>query len=246
MALSNGNSFSGPLIFLNPRSKTDKGVKVAPHFEIAKVGEDKKIQKTGETCTNVRGDLLRPRFTTRDYEGQPIKHVVLYIQDKAANEGKGETYSLDLTYRIASRQLFNAILSLTDPKGILISIYENKKGYETLSLGQGEGDRPPLVAWKYDSRKGEIPEAVEGPMFKGKRQFDYDPVDNFFEAELKAWADAIFGEDKGKSAAASKTSGSAPANTGTKTKSEPAKEEKQPEPAGAPAGNGEPDSDLPF
>lgn len=202
MALSNGNSgsFSGPLIFLNTRNKDKEGNKVAPHFEIAKVGEDKKIHKTDQTCTQVSGDLLRPQFKERDYEGTPIKHVVLYISDKTSNE----TYSLDLTHRISSRSLFNAIISLTDPKNVSISIYENKGGYEAMSLWQGKdenGKGGTLVPWKWDGRKGEIPEAIEGPKFKGKRQFDYTPVDEFFEEQLKSWADMVFGPEKGKSGA---------------------------------------------
>ncbi len=249
MALSNGNgSFSGPLIFLNARSKDAKGNKVDPHFEIARVGEDKKIHKTEETCTRVSGNLLRPQFKTRPYEGQDVKHVVLYVQDKDKLDGGGapapETYSVDLTYRIASRSLFNAILSLTDPENISISIYENKGGYEALSLWQGadaDGKNGVLVPWKFDGRKGEIPEAIEGPVFKGRKQFDYTPVDEFFEEQLKSWADMVFGPEKGKSAAAGQggekqespaaaqkpapTQGKAPAGKPTAAQPPPAEED---------------------
>lgn len=194
MALSNGNGLSNtPLIFLNARSQDKEGNKVAPHFEIARVGEDKKIAATGETATKVSGDLLRPRFTSRDFKGSPTKHLVLYIRDG------DETYNLDLTYRISSRSLMNALLSVTDPKGVEISIYESKKGYEALSLWQGEK----MVPWKFDGRKGEIPEA---DVIKDKKgavvKTDFSEVDEFFETHLKAWADEVFGPEKTKSDAA--------------------------------------------
>ncbi len=192
MALSNNATFnSEPLIFLSPRAKDAKGVKVPPHFEIARVQEDKSIKKTGETCTKVSGDLKRPRFYERDFKGTPIKHVTLYIRDNTANE----TYSLDLTYRISSRQIFNGLLMLADPKNVSISIYENKKGYEALSLWQADK----MVPWKFDGRKGEIPEPTT-TIFKGKELHDFSPVDDFFEAEMKAWAEKLFGPEKAKDA----------------------------------------------
>ncbi len=211
MALSNGSYSSGPLIFLNPRSKNKDGDKVNPHFEIARVNEDKKIAPTGETATKVTGDLLRPKFTEREYKGVINKHVGLYIKDG------DETYSLDLTYRISTRSLFNAILSLTDPKGIEISIYESKKGYEALSLRQNDD----LVAWKFDGRKGEIPEAIT-VKFKGKDQHDFTPVDDFFEENLKAWAEEVFGPEKAskseaKEAREQTATEAAPASTPTKS-----------------------------
>lgn len=194
MALSNGNGLSStPLIFLNARSQDKEGNKVAPHFEIARIGEDKKIAATGETATKVSGDLLRPRFTSRDFKGTPTKHLVLYIKDG------DETYNLDLTYRISSRSLMNALLSVTDPKGVEISIYESKKGYEALSLWQGDK----MVPWKFDGRKGEIPEA---DVIKDKKgavvKTDFSEVDEFFETHLKTWADEVFGPEKAKSDAA--------------------------------------------
>lgn len=221
MALSNGNGLSStPLIFLNARSQDKEGNKVAPHFEIARVGEDKKIAATGETATKVSGDLLRPRFTSRDFKGSPTKHLVLYIRDG------DETYNLDLTYRISSRSLMNALLSVTDPKGVEISIYESRKGYEALSLWQGEK----MVPWKFDGRKGEIPEAE---VIKDKKgavvKTDFSEVDEFFENALKAWADEVFGPEKVKGEAAPAKTESpvetpvpTPAPAPTKTATKPA------------------------
>lgn len=204
MALSNGNQFSGDLIFLNPRATDVDGNEVEPYFEVAKVNPtSKKIEKTGEKFTKVSGDLLRPKFTEREWKGKKSKHVVLLIRDAESEE----TYNLDLTYRISSRALFNAIISLTDPKGISISTYRTKKGFEALSLWQGDTMTP----WKYDGRKGEIPEADVIKDKKGEVvKTDFSEVDGFFENELKAWADALFGAEK---AEGGKTAANKPANS---------------------------------
>lgn len=195
MALSNGPAGglnSGPLIYLSARSQDANGNKIAPHFEIARKGEDGKITKTDETCTKVSGSLQRPRFSVREHKGIPSKHVTFYIRDNDANE----TYHLDCTYRISTRQLFNGVISLETPDDISINIWETRKGYEALSLRQGDK----LVPWKYDSRKGEIPEP-EKVKFKGKDMSDYTAVDDFFEAELKEWADRVFGPERTTSGA---------------------------------------------
>lgn len=248
MALSNGNGLSStPLIFLNARSQDKEGNKVAPHFEIARVGEDKKIAATGETATKVSGDLLRPRFTSRDFKGSPTKHLVLYIRDG------DETYNLDLTYRISSRSLMNALLSVTDPKGVEISIYESKKGYEALSLWQGDK----MVPWKFDGRKGEIPDA---DVIKDKKgavvKTDFSEVDEFFETNLKAWADEVFGPEKAKSDATAPAKTEAPAEdpapTKVPAKSAPAKASAKPvtkaatKPVEPTAEEVAPDADVPF
>lgn len=246
MGLSTGNgTFSGPLVFLNPRSKNKEGDKVAPHFEIARVGEDKKIHKTEDTCTQVNGNLLRPKFSVRDFEGTPAKHFTLYFEDNEPVEGKPqETYSLDLTYRIATRSLFNALISLESPDDVSVSIYESKKGYEALSLWQGPKGSAKMVPWKYDGRKGEIPDPIEGPMWKGKKQFDHSPTDDFFEAELRAWVEKLWGPEKaGKASTAGATASSTPtaANTGAGTKTVAKAAVNEP-----PADEAANDSDVPF
>lgn len=191
MALSNGFGASGPMIYLNPRSKDVHGNKTPPHFTIARKNENGEIERTNESCTNVTGRLLRPRLYTRTWNEQEVKAVSLFIRDDAT----AETYCLDMTYRISTRQLFNALISLETVDDIAISIYENKSGYEAMTLRQNDQ----LVPWKYDGRKGEIPEP-EKVKFKGKEIRDYTETDNFFERELTEWADRVFGPGKAKPA----------------------------------------------
>lgn len=210
MALSNNkkNYENNPLVFLTPRSKDKKGNKVSPYFEVARIDKDKQISKTDETPTQVSGNLLRPRFKTTQYNGQEVKHVVLYITDDKAKE----TYHIDFTYRIATRSLFNAIISLTNPKGISLSIYESKSGYEAMSLWQNDQ----LVPWKFG--KDELPKSIV-VKFKGKDQHDFTPVDDFYETKLKEWADKVFGEesvDETPAPAAAAPTAEAPASNETK------------------------------
>lgn len=195
MGLSNNSkNNNGTLVFLSPRSKNAKGEKVTPYFEIARIDSDKKIKKTDETATQVSGDLLRPVFKTTEYNGSPVKHVALMFADKDAKE----TYYTDLTYRIATRGVFNALLSVTDPTGLSLSIYESKSGYEAMSLWQNDK----LVPWKY--KKEEIPDAIV-VKFKGKDQHDFTPVDDFYEAKLKEWAETLFGPEKAKTGTSAAT-----------------------------------------
>lgn len=195
MALSNGKGYSNtPLIFLNPRNSKlvdGKDVKVDPHFEISRVGADNKIAKTNETCTEVSGDLIKLELKDREYNGKVTKHAILLIKDGA------DTYYLDLTYRIATRSLFNALLSLPNPKGISIGYYENKKGFEAFSVRQNDV----VVKWKY-----EIADLPKADVIKDKKgevvKTDYSEVDAFFEDNLRELSESFFGPAKAAETAA--------------------------------------------
>jgi hypothetical protein len=197
MALTNGKNFtSGPLIFLSPRSQKTvdgKKVKVDPHFEISRIGEDKKIKPSSETCTTISGNLIKIELKDREFNNQINKHAILYIKDG------DDTYHLDLTYRLSTRSLFNALINLPDAKNISIGIYESKKGFETFSLRQNDE----VIKWKYTL---EEQPAVEEMVNKAgtKKLTDYSEVDAFFEGHLRAWSDSVLGVGKtgGKTEAA--------------------------------------------
>lgn len=191
MALTNGNKTnSGPLIFLDTRSQDKDGNEVEPHFEVSR-SVDGKITKTGEKFNRVSGTLLRPQFGTKTWKGVESKRVTFYIRDDEANE----TYALGQSYRIPTRSLMNGVLSLTDTKGVSISVYRSKKGYEALSLWQNDE----LVPWKFDTTKGEIPEAEVIKDKKGNVvKTDFSEIDQFFEDKMKEWADKTFGPEKKK------------------------------------------------
>lgn len=191
MALANGKfKNDGPLIFLSTQSKTvveGKEVEIEPRFLVSRVGADGKIAKTDETYTEISGDLTKIDFKEREFNGKASKHAVLYIKD-----GK-ETYHLDLTYRISTRSLFNALLALENADGIKISVYRSKKGYESFALRQGDE----LVKWKHELAT--LPKADELRDKKGVLvKTDYTEVDTFFENELKELSIALFGKQVAK------------------------------------------------
>lgn len=239
MALSNNTGYSNsPLVYLNPRSSTigkdGKEVELEkPRFEVSRVNADGNIEKTDETANNVSGNLVKLDFKEREIKGQKTKHVVLYIQDSQANE----TYFIDFTYRISTRSLFNAMLSLKDNKDIELSIYRSKKGYESFGLRQA-GEQ---VSWKYSLDA--LPQAEQIKDKKGAIvKTDFSEVNDFFENELRALAASLFGEKK--VAAPSKTAvkaakPAAKANAKTTTVSEP----EAPEEVAAETRS---DEDIPF
>lgn len=251
MALTNGKQFSGePLIFLQPRSvkkgEDGKNVKVDPHFEISRVGADGKIALSTETCTEVSGSIIRVDFKNREWNNQINKHAIFYVKDG------NDTYHIDFTYRLASRSLFNAILSLTSADNLSIGIYESKKGYETFSLRQNDE----IIKWKYTLE--EQPQAEEITNKAGTKKItDFSEVDQFFEDVLREWVDnlgiatdkAKETEEKAPAAAPAKTP--APAKTAAPAAKTPAPAAKTkvtaPAPVAEPAGTAEDDSDsVPF
>lgn len=229
MALSNGRGFTsnGPLIFLSPRSKDKEGHEIErPYFEVSRVNpETNKIEQTDEKFSEINSvSLFSIQFKEREARGGGInKHVVLYLRDKESNE----TYSLDLTYRIATRSLFNSLLSLKSNEGLSISIYRSKKGYESFYLTQNAVK----VGWKFENRE-DLPEAEVIKDRKGTViKTDYGAVDDFFEAELKALVAALgLGQKQATSSSTEQTA--AEQGSGESEQSEPAP---APPPAPAPA-----------
>jgi hypothetical protein len=189
MALTNGRGYTEtPLVYLSPRSTvTENGKSVElekPRFEVSRVNKDGKIEKTQETATSVSGDLTRIDFKEREYNGNKSRHVILYISDSTANE----TYFIDFTYRISTRSLFNALLSLKKTNDIELSIYRSKKGYESFGLRQAGQ----LISWKFPLEQ--LPAA---DVIKDKKgnviKTDFGDVDSFFEEELRTLASNLFG-----------------------------------------------------
>lgn len=195
MALSNGKNYSNdPLVFLSPRSKTKdkdgKSVEIdKPYFEVGRVNpETTKIEKTEERPTEVSGDLSGIQFKTREFNGVSTAHTILFLKDAESKE----TYHIDLTGRISTRSLFNALLNLESPKGLTISIYRSKKGYESFGVQQGGVN----VKWKYELKDLPQPEKIMNK--KGEViQTDFSEVDALFEAGLKELA-AKLGFSAGK------------------------------------------------
>lgn len=189
MALTNGKGFiSTPLVYLSPRSSVVENGKTVelekPRFEVSRINADGKIEKTQETATSVSGNLTRIDFKEREYNGNKNRHVILFINDPDSNE----TYYIDLTYRISTRSLFNALLSLKSTKDIELTIYRSKKGYESFGVRQAGQ----LMSWKFPLEQ--LPAA---DVIKDKKgnviKTDFADVDSFFEEELRNLSATLFG-----------------------------------------------------
>jgi hypothetical protein len=174
-----GYNSNSELIILSP-SKRDVS---PPHFTITKKNEeDGKYVKTGESYTNVSGNLAKVDFQKKEWEGSVYTSVKLYVADHESNE----LYLFNLSYNFATRGLLNSILSLPSGDNVELSIWENQKGFTNISLHQG-GER---VSWKYSFDELPTPKEIE---FKGKKMRDYDEVDAFIEKEVSEWAANVLG-----------------------------------------------------
>jgi hypothetical protein len=173
MSYGNGVQFdkANP-VFFNYCTKDKDGNKVSPFFQISKLINGK-VEKTDETCTNLRGDLVKILVEDVEFKGVPGKRATLYLKDDSAKE----LYVLKNSFRMDTRSLYNAILNLNAFKDVSISVYANKKGFPAFSLRQNEE----RVSWKYSLEELPEPEAVT---FKGKQMKDFSSVDNFIADEL--------------------------------------------------------------
>jgi hypothetical protein len=190
MALSNGKAFDKtPMVYLNPRSsvigKDGKEVELEkPRFEVSRVNAEGKIEKTDETATSVSGNLTLLQFKVREWKDKKSNHVVVFLKDTQANE----TYYIDFPYRMSSRALFTAILSLENPNNLELSIYKSKKGYESYALRQNDE----MVKWRYEIADMPAPDVIKDK--KGEVvKTDFSEIDAFFEKNLKEFASKVLG-----------------------------------------------------
>jgi len=179
MALSNGNNqVSGNLIILRPitRDKDKKDINVC-FSAVQKV--DEKWSET-DRYTQVTGNIKSVENHTETYEGNDKHSIKILMSDDSASE----SYLLDLRMNILNRSMLNSLISLKATENVNISLYKNKKGYDTAAIRcNGE-----LVGWKYQF--SEIPKAVDinHPKTGVKIQSDYSEVDEFFLTAVEEWA----------------------------------------------------------
>lgn len=177
---SNSNTASGPLFILKPVSKDENKQSVPAHFKVQKKTEDG--YEDQPDVTSVSGNVVRVDIKSREYKGVITKSVNLILRDG------DETYIVDLRSNIASRNLFNALLSLTTGENVNVSFYTSKKsGYPQFSLRQNDQ----LVDWKYE--KDEFPQPVK-VVFRGVEQSDFTPTEEFFFEKLAEWSNSISGK----------------------------------------------------
>lgn len=176
MALGHQNKNStNPLIVLKFTDKDKDKKKVPPHFAVFRKNADGKYVNEGEKHTRVSGNLYRLDIKENEWQGDKYHTVAVFLKDGE------EAYSLDFRFTIASRGLFNTLLSLESFDNISITTYEGKNGYPAIGVWQNDK----MVKWKFKLDELPAPETVK---FKGKEMNDYTKVDDFFVKELSVLA----------------------------------------------------------
>lgn len=127
----------GQVIFVNLRNKNEAKEKVKPFFTFSK-----KIDGAWAVFaenTRFSGHLRKLTVGEREFnlgggkvEKKPEVTIQLY------DEELSETYVLRLPIRISSRSLFNRILNLQSMENLEISVWEDDKNFEVLSLKQND------------------------------------------------------------------------------------------------------------
>lgn len=181
----NSNNDGTKLVLIEDVSK-NKSENGKPYFSVKTKGEDGKyaesarVDRFSGTLTKVATGLRFDESTEKGkelvakYGNSPT--VTLTLKDLEA----GETYSWKMGFGIATRGLLNRLLTLQSGEGLEISIWQNDKGFDTLTLRQnGE-----LVKWKFE--KADLPEVKEFTL-RGQKVRDYEEVDAFFVEQLKAF-----------------------------------------------------------
>lgn len=187
MALSKGNNqLSGNLIILRPITRDENKNDIAATLQAFEKVEIKTGDKTEQkwvkkdTFSQVTGNIKSVEIQEDTYEDNVKHSVKVFLQDSEASE----TYLLDLRMNILNRSLLNALINLPSPENVNISVYQNKKNFAASTIRQnGE-----MVGWLYPWDKTPKPTEILHPKTGKKLQNDYTEVDEFFLAEVEAWA----------------------------------------------------------
>jgi len=194
---SGNNTQSNKLIVLNSRHLDESKNPIPPHFTKSEKGEDGLWSEIGQ-CTGFKARLVKVSPETKEYKSKDGKTVDTKEMVKLlfASEDSEESYLLSLTYRMASRDLFNSILNLETFDGLDVSAFRNKKGYEKFSLKQN-GEYVP-GKYTYEEFKAKI------KMVEIRKKLESDPTDlnDMLKLELKGVNDKIAKANSGASPAA--------------------------------------------
>ncbi len=180
MAIGSKNNDSGKSIFYVKTVKKDENEnEIDPYFSFRQKQADGSYQEV-QKDNSFSGKLTKVTTGEFDYKGTITPQVTLKVEDG------NEVYVADLQLNIATRGLFNNLLSLDSTDGIRIQVYRTKpteksagKRYLAYSLWQNDD----MIKWKY--LHSELP-ATEKVMVGKKELLDSSKVDDFFINALNA------------------------------------------------------------
>jgi hypothetical protein len=179
MALGRNGNIDGKLIILQARLKDADGNKTKPYFSISDKVDGSWVQRS-ETTDRFSGTLKKFLVKTKDVyrDGKVVDKMNLldvYVEDG------DETYLASFTFKISTRGLMNRLLNLTSPENVQISLWQDDKGYEVLTLRQNDQ----VVKAKYS--KEEVPSPPEVKI-RGSLVRDYFEVDQFFIDKINSFS----------------------------------------------------------
>lgn len=149
-------------------------------FQVSKRQENGKFEVV-DTVSDLSGSIIKIEQKVTEWEGKKIESVLVTLKD--TTETGSELYFVSFPFGIATRSLFNAMLSLKSFDNISIGTYmtrpkkEGDKSYPAIALRQnGE-----IIRWKFELK--DLP-AVKEITFKGEKMRDYTDTDKFFVDQL--------------------------------------------------------------
>ena len=149
-------------------------------FVVSKRQENGKFEVV-DTVSDLSGSLIKVEQKVTEWEGKKIESVLVTLKD--TTETGSELYFVSFPFGIATRSLFNAMLSLKSFDNLSIGAYMTKpkteggKSYPAIALRQnGE-----VIRWKYELK--DLP-PVKEIVFKGDKMRDYTDTDKFFVDQL--------------------------------------------------------------
>lgn len=184
---NNENYTQGNLIILRIVTRDENKHDINAAFQVTRKNDEGNWVKDKDTFSSITGDIFRLETYSSEWEGNISWGYKVFIKDDDVKEA----YILDNKFNMLTRDLANKVLGLTELKNVTISVYKNKKGYNTSALKIGEN----LVRWKYGL--DELPESVAilHPRLidekTGKNKVlsrDYSDVDAWFVKKLNEFA----------------------------------------------------------
>lgn len=129
---------------------------------------------TGKTATvkSIDGNITGVQYTENEYEGNKIRGFRITLD---ANDGVG---LLSIGFTSLGRSIMNSLLGLKGADNVKISLYKNKKGYDSVYVTQG-GQK---ADWAIDMKAPELtPEVVKDAegndvLINGKKVIKWEKV----------------------------------------------------------------------
>jgi len=188
MALYNkGQQGSSNAIFLSPKTRDAENKDIDACFKGRKKNEDGGYEDIEDDIQKVEGNIRSLTIKHTPYNDEVISAAQIIMDDP----GSDETYIVGLKFNMLNRSIMNCILSIKALENVSISLYRNKKGYNSAWVEQG-GAAP---GWKF--AYADLPRPIEITHPKlvdpttGRPKVisrDYSELDDFFISELESWA----------------------------------------------------------